>query len=118
MSEDWARPVVHWEIQARDPQAQRRFYSDMFNWDIADSPIMLIAAGVGGPDPEGFTGHLLPGDGPRVVLYVQVRDLSASMEKAKELGGSVLREPFDVPNGPTIARISDPEGNHIGLVQQ
>jgi uncharacterized protein len=118
MSEDWARPVVHWEIQVRDPQAQRRFYSQMFNWDIADAPIMLIPAGKGAPDPEGFTGHLLPGDAARVVLYVQVRNLRESLERARELGGAVLREPFDVPNGPTIARISDPEGNQIALVQQ
>ena len=25
---------------------------------------------------------------------------------------------FDVPGGPTVARIADPEGNQIGLVQQ
>jgi predicted enzyme related to lactoylglutathione lyase len=53
-----------------------------------------------------------------VVLYVQVRDLRASLAKAASLGGTVLREPFDVPGGPTIARIADPEGNVIALVQQ
>ena len=26
-------------------------------------------------------------------------------------------EPIDVPNGPTIAQIEDPEGNLVGLVQ-
>ena len=30
----------------------------------------------------------------------------------------VLSEPFDVPNGPTIAPIADPEGNTVVLVQQ
>jgi predicted enzyme related to lactoylglutathione lyase len=35
-----------------------------------------------------------------------------------ELGGAVLSEPFDVPGGPTIAPVTDPEGNPLVLVQQ
>jgi predicted enzyme related to lactoylglutathione lyase len=117
MAEDWARPVVHWEIQARDPGRMREFYSQMFNWAIGDGPIMQIPAGIGGPEP-GPGGHIMRGDAPRVVLYVQVRDLRASMEQAKALGGSVTSEPLDVPGGPTIVGIADPEGNRVVLVQQ
>ena len=51
-------------------------------------------------------------------LYVQVRDLAASLERAAALGASVVMEPVDLPNGPTIAAITDPEGNPLGLVQQ
>jgi predicted enzyme related to lactoylglutathione lyase len=49
---------------------------------------------------------------------VQVRDLRASLVRAQELGGAVVTEPFDVPNGPTMAAINDPEGNPLVLVQQ
>ena len=117
MSADWARPVVHWEIEARDPTRQRAFYQGLFNWDIGDGPIMNIAAGLGGPEP-GPAGHIRRGDAPGVRLYVQVRDLDASLALAAELGGTVLSEPFDVPGGPTIAPIADPEGNPLVLVQQ
>ncbi len=117
MAEDWARPVVHWEIQARDPEALRAFYAQLFNWQIGDGPIMLIPAGIGGPEP-GPGGHIMRGDAPSVVLYVQVRDLGESIERAKTLGGAQTAEPFDVPGGPTIAGIADPEGNRIVLVQQ
>jgi len=116
MAEDWARPVVHWEIQARDPEALRAFYAEMFNWQIGDGPIMLIPAGIGAP--EMISGHIMRGDAPRVVLYVQVRDLGESIDRAKALGGAQTAEPFDVPGGPTIAGIADPEGNRIVLVQQ
>jgi len=51
MAEDWARPVVHWEVQARDAQRLRDFYAQMFNWVIGEGPIMNIPAGVGGPQP-------------------------------------------------------------------
>lgn len=70
MAEDWARPVVHWEIQARDPEALQAFYAQMFNWQIGDGPIMLIPAGIGGPEP-GPGGHIMRGDAPGIVLYVQ-----------------------------------------------
>jgi predicted enzyme related to lactoylglutathione lyase len=117
LAEDWARPVVHWEIVARDPERQAAFYRELFNWEIAAGPIMQIPAGLGGPEP-GPGGHIRRGDDPAVLLYVQVRDLRASLEKAGQLGGAVVTEPFDVPGGPTIAAINDPEGNALGLVQQ
>jgi hypothetical protein len=118
MAEDWARPVVHWDIQARDQAKAREFYSRMFNWQISDGPIMEVPAGIGGPAPEGFSGHIFQADRPGITLYVQVRDLRASMAQAESLGGAVLSQPFDVPNGPTIAAIADPEGNRLVLVQQ
>jgi predicted enzyme related to lactoylglutathione lyase len=117
MAEDWARPVVRWELQARDPVAQREFYSRMFNWEIGDGPVMNIPVGIGGPEP-GPGGHIRRSETSRFVLYVQVRDLRESLDRAKELGGRVLLEPRDLPTGQTIAAIADPEGNPVALVQQ
>jgi predicted enzyme related to lactoylglutathione lyase len=108
---------VHWEIEARDPERQRAFYERLFNWDIADGPILNIAPGLGGPEP-GPAGHIRKGDAPGVRLYVQVRDISATLVLARSLGARVLSEPFDVPGGPTIAPIEDPEGTPLVLVQQ
>jgi predicted enzyme related to lactoylglutathione lyase len=117
MSTDWARPVVHWEIEARDPERQRAFYAALFNWEVGDGPIMQIPAGLGGPEP-GPAGHIRGGDSPGVRLFVQVRDIRASLARVAELGGTVGSEPFDVPGGPTIAPVTDPEGNPLVLVQQ
>jgi predicted enzyme related to lactoylglutathione lyase len=114
---DWVRPIVHWEIEARDPETQRAFYRSLFNWPIGDGPIMNIPSGLGGPEP-GPAGHMRRSDRSRFVLYVQVRDLRASLESVPELGGTVVSPPFDVPGGPTIASIEDPEGNSLVLVQQ
>jgi predicted enzyme related to lactoylglutathione lyase len=117
MGDDWARPVVHWEIEALDAERQRAFYGALFNWDIGDGPIMPIAAGLGGPEP-GPAGHVRQGERSGVALYVQVRDIAASLARAAELGGTVISEPFDIPGGPTLAPITDPEGNPVMLVQQ
>ena len=117
VSADWPRPVVHWEIVARDPQRQADFYRTMFHWDIGDGPVMQIAPGLGGPEP-GPAGHLRQGGHSGVSLYVQVRDLTASVELARQSGAQIVSEPFDVPGGPTLAVIRDPEGNPLVLVQQ
>jgi predicted enzyme related to lactoylglutathione lyase len=108
---------VHWEIEARDPDRQRAFYGALFNWDIGDGPIMQIPPGLGGPEP-GPAGHILAGDKPGVRLYVQVRDIGASLERVIELGGEKVSDPFDIPGGPTLAAVKDPEGNPLVLVQQ
>lgn len=117
MTADWPRPVVHWEIEARDAPTLRAFYAALFHWDIEDGPVMMIRAGIGGPEP-GPGGHIRAGDQSRVTLYVQVRDLRESLARAVELGGTAAGEPFDVPGGPTLAPITDPEGNPVMLVQQ
>ena len=114
---DWARPIVHWEIRARDPELQRAFYGALFNWPIGDGPIMNIASGLGGPEP-GPAGHMSQHDRPGFALYVQVRDLDESLARVPELGGTAVSPPIDVPGGPTIAAIEDPEGNPLVLVQQ
>ena len=115
--DDWARPVVHFEVAARDPETIRSFYAAMFNWKIGDGSIMRIEPGVGGPEP-GPGGHIRQSDRSGVSLYVQVRDLAQAVGRTVELGGTVIAEPFDVPAGPTLAFIADPEGNGIALVQQ
>jgi uncharacterized protein len=117
VGDDWARPVVHWEIVARDSDRQAAFYRELFNWQIGHDPIMQIPAGLGGPEP-GPAGHIRRGDHPGVALYVQVRDLRTSLTQAERLGGVIVIEPFDVPGGPTLAAIEDPEGNPLMLVQQ
>lgn len=117
MTDDWARPVVHWELQARDAETLRDFYRQLFNWQIGDGPVMTIPAGIGGPEP-GPGGHIRQGGHPGVTLYIQVRDLRSSMARAEQLGGRVLSQPMDTPAGPTVAGIADPEGNRVVLVQQ
>jgi len=114
---DWARPVVHFEIVAVDAERQVEFYRSLFNWEIGEGPIMQVSPGLGGPEP-GPGGHIREGEKPSVSLYVQVRDLRASLALAEELGGTIVAEPFDIPGGPTIAAVADPEGNPVGLVQQ
>jgi predicted enzyme related to lactoylglutathione lyase len=49
---------------------------------------------------------------------VQVRDLAETLARAVELGGAVVMERLQIPDGATLASITDPEGNPLTLVQQ
>ncbi len=57
---EWARPVVHFEIEAIDENVLIPFYKEMFNWDIGGGPIHRIPAGIGGPE-NGVAGHIRKG---------------------------------------------------------
>jgi uncharacterized protein len=117
MTKDWARPLVHVEIEAKDAELQRAFYGEMFNWDIADGFIMSFGAGLGAPE-AGAGGHIRQSNRSGFTLYIQVRDLAESCAKAVALGGSVVLDRLEVPDGPALAAITDPEGNPLTLVQQ
>jgi predicted enzyme related to lactoylglutathione lyase len=102
---------------AIDVERQKAFYEALFRWDIGNGPIASFCAGLGTPE-GGPAGHIRQGHQPRVTLYIQVADLHESISRAVELGGTMTFERLDVPGGPTLAGITDPEGNPITLVQQ
>lgn len=120
MSEqDWARPVVFFEIRGRDRERLQQFYAELFNWKIEVNEAIsyaVIEPGVGGPPSVG--GGLGHSETPGVSIFVQVRDLGETLEKAVRLGGEKTHDPLHIPGRESIAQIRDPEGNLIGLVQQ
>jgi predicted enzyme related to lactoylglutathione lyase len=59
--------------------------------------------------PEGYDGH--------VTFYVEVPDVGATLEQAEKLGGRKMMGPDQVPGGPVIGLLTDPEGRVIGVVQ-
>jgi predicted enzyme related to lactoylglutathione lyase len=118
------QPVVHFEIIGKDGEGLKRYYSDLFGWQIDSDNQMGYGmvpregntnpegAGIGGgvaAGPEGYEGHL--------TFYVEVPDVEASLAKAEELGGSRLMGPDEVMEGLVIGQFADPEGHVVGVVQ-
>jgi predicted enzyme related to lactoylglutathione lyase len=110
-----AHPVLHFEILGSNGAALQKYYAELFGWEInADNPqnygmVTGIEPGIGGGVGPSQDGK------PFVTVYVQSDDLQASLDKAESLGGKTVMEPMDIPDGPTIAMFSDPEGNVVGL---
>jgi uncharacterized protein len=118
------RPVVHFEIVGKDADKLKRYYSELFGWEInSDNPMNygtidresnLGPDGIGigggiGPAPEGYDGH--------VTFYVGVPDVGASLAEAERLGGKTMMGPDKVMEGIEIGLFTDPEGRVIGLFQ-
>jgi predicted enzyme related to lactoylglutathione lyase len=111
-----ACPVVWFHVTGADGGALRKFYTELFDWNITFEPksqFGFVEAGAG-----GIPGTVGPGENGQnqVAFYVAVPDLDAALAGARALGGSVVAPPMTVADGVAeIAFFSDPEGNVIGL---
>lgn len=111
-------PVVHWEITAKDAPRLERFYSQMFDWKVADAPFAVHP--VDTRADTGIRGAITATDGSwptGAFFYVQVDDVRRYLSKAEELGATTLLPPTAVEDG-TIAIFRDPEGVRVGLMQR
>ena len=52
-----------------------------------------------------------------VTFYVQVPDVAAALLRAEGLGAKVIQPATDLPAGPTVGLLADPQGHVVGLVQ-
>jgi uncharacterized protein len=110
-------PVVHFEINAKDPTVLSGFYSKLFGWHVESMPEMgyemvdpHAGKGIGG----GFNKS---DDAPQhTVFYVATDDLKATIAKAETLGAKVVVPITEIPNVVTFAQIADPSGTILGLV--
>ncbi len=55
------------------------------------------------------------GTGVRFELFVYVENVDATVDRLRETGSSILREPADMPWGERVAYVSDPDGNPVAL---
>ncbi|HEX2645730.1 MAG TPA: VOC family protein [Candidatus Dormibacteraeota bacterium] len=111
-------PVVWFEVVGRDGGKLRKFYSDVFGWQIdsaaGDMDYGLVAAenkGIGGgvgQSQDGGEGH--------VTFFVEVDDPAAYLKKVEKLGGTTVVPPMEIPSyNLTFAYFTDPQGHLVGL---
>ena len=113
------------ELQTTDREGAKAFYGELFGWEAEDMP-----AG----DAGTYTMLRLDGDEvcglyemeaerreqgipPHWFNYVSVEDADATASRARELGGTVYGEVFDVGDGGRMAAIQDPTGAVLGAWQ-
>jgi len=108
--------VVHWELQARDPGAQREFFGSLFGWSVdANNPQNYGMVTAGGPGSIGG-GIGATTDAPRATFYVQVPSIVDTLDKAATMGAQMVMPRTDI-GMVVMAQFRDPEGNLIGLIE-
>ncbi len=106
-----------------DSDAAGEFYAGLFGWELEnimppDAPGKYLNARLPGGDvgaissqPEGAP------PGAAWNTYVWVDDADETARKAREAGGTVLQEPFDIFDSGRMATFADPEGAVISVWQ-
>jgi predicted enzyme related to lactoylglutathione lyase len=119
------QPVVHFEIMGKDGEALKRYYGELFGWEIdSNNPMnygIIDREKTLGDDGIGIGGGIgqVPEGAPgAATFYVQVPDVEASLAKAESLGGTRIMGPDQVMEGLVIGIFLDPEGHQIGVLSQ
>jgi hypothetical protein len=111
-----AHPVVHTEIRSVDPDATRRFLSELFGWKVASEGAFpgytFIDTGAEGGPYVAISPRQCDQD--EVLFFVAVEDVAATLEKAESLGGSIIQPAQQVP-GTTFGVFADAHGHRIGI---
>lgn len=112
-----SNPVVHLELHTGDQSSARAFYAGLCGWRCqrieagGGSYLALdLAGGVGGGIVECSTGR------PLWLPYVEVAEVHAAAERARELGARVLLEPREGPAG-WRSVVSTPVGGELAFWQ-
>ena len=114
------------ELTSRNFDAARRFYTDVFGWTATKSEVSTpdieywtFSLGEG----QSFAGGLqappqMPAEVPSYWQpYIAVDDADATAAKARDLGGSIMVEPADIPQTGRFSIIGDPHGGVFGILQ-
>lgn len=117
--------VVHFELPFDDKNRAKKFYSEIFGWQINEMPeIPYTVVTTTPPDehmipiePGAINGALVERsvDSPGPVITISVDSIDEHLQKVRAAGGKVITPKGEVPNMGYFAYISDTEGNIIGL---
>ena len=115
-----ANPFVHVELNTPEPEKAKTFYSQLFQWKlesvpnpaIPSGPYTMIEVGTG---TGGGIMKQIPGGPAGWLAYVEVDDIRATMQKAEQLGGKVMKDVTEVPGMGWFSFIQDPTGSVLGL---
>ncbi|MFF0297699.1 VOC family protein [Kitasatospora sp. NPDC004615] len=105
------------ELATRDPKGATEFYPQVFGWSVTIGE-MYAQFGLGGRDFGGMMdmADQFPAEVPPYWMpYFAVADVDLSAERAALLGATVTLPPTDVPDGPRLAVLRDPQGAVFGI---
>ena len=121
--------VVHFEIPADDLDRAKKFYSQIFGWQVQDWPLSDGSVYVGArtvevdettfapKEPGAINGGIIKRDTisktPQVT--VNVPSIDEYLKKVKAAGGGVLKGKTKIESMGYYAYVSDTEGNLLGL---
>jgi uncharacterized protein len=121
--------VVHFEIPADNLERAKKFYSDIFGWQLQDWPMQDGSVYTGArtvevdettfipKEPGAINGGIVERNEylktPQVT--VNVPSIDECVEKIKAAGGGIIKEKQIIEGAGYYAYVADSEGNLLGL---
>ena len=121
--------VVHFEIPADNLDRAKEFYKEIFGWEMMDVPgysqpyaiVRTVAVDEQNMPKEagaingGITMRSKKGEMP--VLVIDVPSIEKYLKKITGMGGKIIQPTQKVMDMGLYARVTDTEGNVIGIWQ-
>jgi hypothetical protein len=109
------------ELMTRDTARARDFYCGLFDWGAKPSDLEGMEYTEFTRGKESLAGMMpitaemgqVP---PNWMIYFAVRDVDAVAAKTRELGGTLIVPPQDIPKVGRFAVIQDPQGAVFGAI--
>jgi predicted enzyme related to lactoylglutathione lyase len=116
--------IVHFDLQATDPEKIIPFYEKVFGWKFNKCPEEVCPPGqeywlieTGPKEEPGIDGGLSKkGAGP-AANTIGVENLDQAIEKVKAEGGEITMPKSPIPGVGWLAFFKDPDGNFFGMMQ-
>ncbi len=122
--------VIHFEIQAADPERALAFYQAVFGWQVEDwsefAGMPYFGVTTGDVEQPGINGAIMQRPGPNpepgapaagAVLTMGSDDFDATAERILAAGGTVARPKHALPGMAWQGYFLDTEGNVFGVHQ-
>ncbi len=117
MADDLKGRFMWYELLTTAPDAAQDFYTKVVGWgtsvwDGAGQPYQMWTVGesaIGGlmQLPEEAAAHGAP---PHWMTHIGSPDLDQSLKRLEQLGGSLLKDPMEVPEVGRFGIVADPHG--------
>ena len=108
---------IWYELMTLDADAAQSFYGELLGWTFQDSGQQHIDYRMFSVKDNGIGGVMQLTEDMKTngaqscwMGYISVDDVDASLKSIKDAGGSVIMEPWDIPDVGRIAFVTDPQG--------
>jgi predicted enzyme related to lactoylglutathione lyase len=112
--------IVHFDIPADDIDRAKKFYKDLFDWEIEEVPDLMEYYEISTKNEEGKEG--VAGSigkreqpGAEIINYIGISSIDIYIEKAKKLGAKIIMPKTTIPRFGYLAVFLDTENNSLGI---
>ena len=119
--------VVHFELPSDDRERAKKFYTSVFDWEIAETPFEddVYTSAITSPIDDQYmheergaiNGAIIDRDDTisAPIITIQVASIDDHVPTIEEAGGELVVPKGEVPDMGYYAYFEDPEGNVMGL---